>query len=394
MMKKPPNIMFHNAHLYGPDRDWYPGWIATSGSLIWLMGAGNPPEFPIGTFEMMIDAKGKSLLPGFIDLHVHGAMGQDAMDASLEGLQKMAGFYASHGVTSFLATTWAAKTEAIMKVLETYRGMIGPVEGGSTLLGVHLEGPYLNSTRSGAQDPDMIQIAKQGEAEKFLDSGIIKIIDIAPEFPENLWLIDECVRRGITVSVGHSAANYDQVKAAAVRGLKHATHTFNAMTQFGHRELGTVGAVMTIPEISCELISDNIHVHPGAQKILIEVKGPEGVILVTDSTGGTGLPDGDLTINNRTFHIQEGATRLLDGTLAGSSLTMERALKNAIAASGIPLARAWRMSSLNAARDIGVSSTKGSLEVGKDADLVLVDDDFEVILTLVEGRVLYSLALL
>jgi N-acetylglucosamine-6-phosphate deacetylase len=312
------------------------------------------------------------------------------MDASPKGLQEMAHFYAKHGVTSFAPTTWTASKEATSRVIETVSGMIGPVPNGATILGVHLEGPYLNAARAGAQDPNLILKADDAEAIKFLESGIIKIMAIAPEFPENLWLVDECVRRGITVSVGHSAANFEQVKAAAARGLKHATHTFNAMTALGHRELGTVGAVMVIPEISCELISDNIHVHPGAQKILIDTKGPAGVILVTDAIRGTGLPDGDYPIDNRTITIKNGAARLPDGTLAGSTLTMERALKNAMNASGRSLAEVWPMSSLNAARDIGVSANKGSLEVGKDADLVLLDEEFRVLLTVANGLMVYQ----
>ena len=198
------------------------------------------------------------------------------------------------------------------------------------------------------------------------------------------------MRRGITVAAAHTAANYEQLQKAAEHGVMHLTHSFNAMQGLGHRELGTVGAAMTLPQISCELIADNIHVHPAAQKILLDVKKPSGVILVTDAIRATGLPDGEYMLDERSIHIQNGAVRLPDGTLAGSVLTMERALQNVCAATGHSLAELWMMSSLNAARAIGVSSCKGSLEVGKDADLILLDESFNVNLTVVKGEIAFS----
>src|SRR6185436_9224165 len=159
------------------------------------------------------------LLPGFIDLHVHGAMGYEVMDASPTGLEEISRFYASHGVTSFLATTWTADHPSIIKALELAEEMQGRIEGGATLLGVHLEGPYLNPTRCGAQDVNLIRRAEKGEALEILDSGVIRLLALAPEFNENLWLIDECVRRGITVSAAHTTANYEQMQKAAEQGI-------------------------------------------------------------------------------------------------------------------------------------------------------------------------------
>jgi N-acetylglucosamine-6-phosphate deacetylase len=330
------------------------------------------------------------LLPGFIDLHVHGARGHEVMDASSSGLEEMARFYASHGVTSFLATTWTASRPSIMKALGLVKQMQGQIRGGATLLGAYLEGPYLNPTRCGAQDVNLIRRAEKEEALEFLETGVIRLLALAPEFDENLWLIEECVRRGITVAAAHTTATYGQMQRAAKYGVSHLTHCFNAMQGLGHRELGTVGAAMALPQISCELIADNIHVHPAAQKILLDVKHPSGVILVTDAIRATGLPDGDYMLDERSIHIQNGAVRLTDGTLAGSVLTMERAVQNVCSATGRALAEVWTMSSLNAARAIGVSSHKGSLEVGKDADLVLLDESFNVNLTVVKGEVVFS----
>jgi len=383
-------LLIENARLFTPDQAELTGWLLAESGLIRAIGFGNTPDFSHETSLHSLDAQGNMLLPGFIDLHVHGAMGHEVMDASSSGLEEMARFYASHGVTSFLATTWTASRPSIMKALGLVKQMQGQIRGGATLLGAHLEGPYLNPTRCGAQDVNLIRRAEKEEALKFLETGVIRLLALAPEFDENLWLIEECVRRGITVSAAHTTANYEQMQRAAKHGISHLTHCFNAMQGLGHRELGTVGAAMTLPQISCELIADNIHVHPAAQKILVAVKNPSGVILVTDAIRATGLPAGDYMLDDRSIHIQNGAVRLPDGTLAGSVLTMERALQNVCSATGRALAEVWIMSSLNAARAIGVSSHKGSLEVGKEADLVLLDESFNVNLTVVKGEIVFS----
>ena len=383
-------LLIENARLFTPDQAELTGWLLAESGLIRAIGFGNTPDFSHETSLHSLDAQGNMLLPGFIDLHVHGAMGHEVMDASSSGLEEMARFYASHGVTSFLATTWTASRPSIMKALGLVKQMQGQIRGGATLLGAHLEGPYLNPTRCGAQDLNLIRRAEKEEALEFLETGVIRLLALAPEFDENLWLIEECVRRGITVSAAHTTANYEQMQRAAKHGISHLTHCFNAMQGLGHRELGTVGAAMTLPQISCELIADNIHVHPAAQKILVAVKNPSGVILVTDAIRATGLPAGDYMLDGRSIHIQNGAVRLPDGTLAGSVLTMERALQNVCSATGRALAEVWIMSSLNAARAIGVSSHKGSLEVGKEADLVLLDESFNVNLTVVKGEIVFS----
>lgn len=310
-------LLIHNAHLFTPHRTGMTGWLLVEGGVIHALGFGNTPDFSEYGSIQTLDARGDNLLPGFIDLHAHGAMGHEVMDASPSGLQEMARFYASHGVTSFLATTWTASRQSILKVLELVEEMQGPIEGGATLLGVHLEGPYLNPTRCGAQDVNLIRRAGKEEALEFLDSGLVRLLALAPEFDENLWLIDECVRRGVAVSAAHTTANYEQMQAAVKHGVSHLTHCFNAMQPLGHRELGTVGAAMAMPEISCELIADNIHVHPAAQKILVDAKTPSGVILVTDAIRAAGFPDGDYMLDNRFVHVQDRAVRLADGTLAG-----------------------------------------------------------------------------
>jgi N-acetylglucosamine-6-phosphate deacetylase len=383
-------ILIHNAHLFTPTHDWQPGWLLVEAGKIYAMQPGQPPDFEAGRITRRIDAAGRRLLPGLIDLHVHGAIGHEAMDASPDGLREMARYYASHGVTGFLATTWTASGERILAAVQAAAQVYGEIPGGAALLGVHLEGPYLNPEKCGAQDTRSIRRADRNEALSFLDAGPVRLLALAPEFPENLWLIDECVRRGIAVAAGHTTAGLPEMQLAVSHGLSQVTHCFNGMQGLGHRDLGTVGAAMALPEVSCELIADNIHVHPAAQKILVDVKGCDGVILITDAIRGTGMPDGEYPMDDRTVTIRDGQVRLPSGALAGSVLTLERGLGNVIRNTGRSLQEAWRMSSLNAARAIGLSASKGSLEPGKDADLVLLDGSFNVVLTVVAGKIVYE----
>jgi len=218
----------------------------------------------------------------------------------------------------------------------------------------------------------------------------VRLVSLAPEIPQNEWVIEECARRGITVSAGHTHASYDQMKTAVAHGVRQVTHCFNAMDPLGHREPGTVGAAMAFPEIRCELIADNIHVHPAVQQILVKVKGPQGVILVTDSVGVTGLPDGEYTWGAYTLRLQDGQVRLPGGQLAGSCLTLERALGNLCRNCDLPLSELWPASSLNAAQQLGIDSYTGSLEPGKRADLVLLDDAFHVHLTIAAGEIVFE----
>jgi N-acetylglucosamine-6-phosphate deacetylase len=331
-------------------------------------------------------------MPGFVDVHVHGAVGHEAMDGSADGLLDMARFYATRGVTSFLATTWTATDADILHALggvtEAMRRVRDP--SAARLLGVHLEGPYINPERPGAQDPAPIRPARPEEALAYLDSGLLRLITLAPEIPGNAWLIDECVRRGVTVSAGHTSATYDEIGAAVVRGLSHLTHTYNAMSPLHHREPGVVGAAMTMPGLRCELIADNVHVHPVAMQALVRARGVEGILLVSDAVRPTGLPDGQYAMDDRTVTLADGAVRLPDGTLAGSVLTMDRALRNLAAATGIDAAGLWRATSGNPATDAGVADRTGALVAGLDADLVLLDDRLEVAMTVVEGCVAYA----
>ncbi|MCL4508286.1 MAG: N-acetylglucosamine-6-phosphate deacetylase [Chloroflexi bacterium] len=382
-------LLFHSATIVPPVGSPFGGWLVCDGGRIGACGRGPSPFADTSGFHI-IDAGGGYLLPGFIDLHVHGALGHEVMDADVDGLRVMARFFARHGVTAFLPTTWTATRESTVRALQTIQKAAGPVPQGASILGAHLEGPYLNPARCGAQDPQFIRRAAREEAVALLDLNILRLVALAPEFEENHWLIQECARRGVTVSLAHTAATYEQALVAFDSGATQTTHTFNAMTGLAHREPGVVGAALARHDVRCEVIADLVHVHPVPLGILIAQKGPHSTLLITDAVRAAGLPDGSYTIDHRTVTVRDGSVRLPDGTLAGSILTMDRALRNVRDVTGWDVERLWPIASLTPARAIGVSSRKGSIELGKDADLVLLDDSWEVTLTVCAGEVVYQ----
>jgi len=364
------------------------GWLQVAGGRIAGLGSGPAPA---GLPGPRIDLGTHLVLPGFIDLHVHGAMGFGTMDAQESSLQAMAEHFARHGVTSFLATTMTDGPEPLLRALKTISAHVGRRPGGATLLGAHVEGPCLNPKRCGAQQMDWIRRADPDEVEHWLESGVVRLLALAPEFPENRELIRTCVRRGVTVSAAHTDATFEEMKTAVALGLRQTTHTFNAMSALHHREPGVVGAALVMPELRCELIADNLHVHPAAMAVLHQAKGREGVILISDAVPAAGLPEGTYPMDEgRNVMLKDGAVRLPDGTLAGSALMMDRALVNYSRATGRSASYLWPTTSLNAARAIGVDQRKGSLEVGKDADLVAMTASGDVVLTMVEGELVHG----
>jgi N-acetylglucosamine-6-phosphate deacetylase len=382
-------LLVTGARVLAPGGEWPRGWIAVEGRRIAAMGQGEPPPGADAGADVLA-GDGLVAMPGFIDLHVHGAVGVDVMDADPDGLARMARFLAGHGVTAWLPATMTATGPDTERALEAVRAVAGPVEGGATVLGAYLEGPYLNRARAGAQDAGLIRPAGRAEALRLLDSGIVRVLVLAPEVEENRWLVAEAAARGVTVSSGHTDATYDQAVQAVAGGVRHVTHAFNAMRPLGHREPGMLGAALVTPELRCELIADNVHVHPAAMRLLVQAKGAEGVVLVSDAVRATGLPDGAYTVGDQPAFSMDGAIRLADGTLAGSVLTLDRALHNLQAATGRPLAELWPAASRNAATAIGVDDAKGSLEPGKDADLVLLDPALRVVVTVAEGAIVHG----
>jgi len=256
-------MLIENARIVTPTGVMARGWVLCREGKIAAIGEGTPnPTLS----QERLNAKGELLLPGFIDVHVHGSDGVDTMDATPESLRQMSRFYGQHGVTSFLATTWTDTQERISAALEAIRStrdaMALEEPQGAQLLGAHLEGPYLNPVKGGAQNLDLIRQADPIEALPWLDLDVIRLLSLAPEFAENQWLIETCVARGITVSIAHTDANYEEALSAIQQGVTHSTHTFNAMPPLLHREPAVLGVVLNDRRVRCELIADLVHVHP------------------------------------------------------------------------------------------------------------------------------------
>lgn len=379
-------VQFVNATVYTPEEAVAGAWVRVVGRRIAAMGAGAAPA--AGRAEV-VDLGGRILVPGFIDLHVHGALGRDTMDADPEALRTMARFYAAHGVTSFLATTMTAPAEDILAALHAVARVRDEGTGAAALLGAHVEGPYLDVERRGCQDATHVRPAEPAEYQRLLDTGVVRLLTLAPEYPANRDLLREAVSRGIAVSAGHTRASYDDMVRAVELGVSQVTHLFNGMEPLHHRTPGAVGAALALDTLRCQVIADNIHLHPATLKLAARAKGPDGVILVTDAMAGTGMPDGEYTLGGVLVTVREGVARDPQGALAGSTLTMERAAANMAAASGMGLAAALTMASQTPARALGLGDRRGRVAPGYDADLVALDEGLAVALTMVAGEIVY-----
>lgn len=351
-----------------------------------ILGIVPESEFDKNEAEAVMDAGGLYISPGFIDIHTHGVMGHDVMDADAKGLRAMRLQYASSGVTGFLATTMTmdrTSMEAALRILEKEM----QIHCGAQILGCHLEGPFINPRYSGAQNASFVQNPDFSLIEQY--KHVIQLVTVAPESKEALAFIQACVREGIAVSVGHSGASFDETIQAIRRGAKSMTHMFNAMTPLHHREPGAAGAALDEKDVYCELIADNIHVHPAMQRLLLKVKGIEKIILVTDSIRAAGLADGSYALGGQSVQVKDSCARLDNGTLAGSVLMMHQALRNFMCNTGVCFADAIRTVTVNPATLLGIQERKGSLKVGKDADFVILDGGFRILNTVVEGVLCY-----
>lgn len=341
--------------------------------------------------DKVIDCKGQYLSPGFIDIHNHGNSGYDVMDATIEAIDSMAKFHACHGVTSFLGTTMTNPNKNIIKALENAKAYIELNEhkdGYSELLGIYLEGPYFNVLKKGAQPKEHIKNARLDEINQFIEisGNHINIIAIAPELEGSVDVIRSLREKNVYVTMGHSNATYEEAEAGIEAGASIATHLYNGMKSFSHREPSIVGSVLTNSMVRAELIVDLIHLHPGAIKLALKSKGVDGIILVSDAMRATGLSDGVYDLGGQQVIVTDGKARLADGTIAGSTLTLNLAVKNMINALGVSVSDAVKMASLNPAKSIGLENILGSIDIGKRADLVLFDEDINIISTWVKGK--------
>ena len=327
-------------------------------------------------------ASGESLvLPGFIDLHVHGAGGRDIMEGG-DAAVRISQVHAQHGTTSMLATTMTAPMEDLVTAMQALTGICQQrAPGGARVLGVHLEGPYINDGKLGAQ-PDFARPVQTDELKQLNALAPIRVITMAPEVPGNMDLIESLCSAGYRVQIGHSLGTYDEGLQALAKGARSFTHLFNAMTGLHHREPGMVGAALAHAQYA-EFIPDLIHVHPGA--IRVALRAIPCLYCVTDSTAATGMPDGEYRLGSHQVFKCMGGVRLADGTLAGSTLTLDQALRNLVDTLGLSILDASKRVSTHAADYLGVVE-RGRLAVGAWADLVVMDRDLKLQSTYIEGH--------
>lgn len=376
-----------NGDVYTPGRLLRRGTVLVAdGRIAAIERPGVEPPLSARVFDL----RGLRVLPGFIDLHVHGAEGQDTLECGTDGCAQLAASLARHGVTGFLPTLASQPLPAMAAALERWsthqRG------DGARVLGVHLEGPYLSPAMPGAMDPESFVRFNRRSWDRLwrASAGGVRLATIAVEYPEHVKAIATLQERGVLASAGHTAATFEQFTGAVQRGLSHATHTFNAMSPLHHRNPGTTGGVLLHDQVVAQVIADGCHVHPAALALLFKIKGADRVAVITDAAAPTGLPPGEWTWAGRRV-ISDGQTvRLPGGTLAGSLLTMERALRNLVELAGIPFAAAVEATSGTPARALGLHQQTGSLRRGLDADVIALDEDYCVRLTVVAGRVVHD----
>ncbi len=332
------------------------------------------------------DAAHGYVLPGMIDIHTHGCMGHDVMDGDPEGIRKISAFLASRGVTAFCPTTMSMPLEAIEKAIHSVVECRRQGVSGASIIGVHLEGPFISPRYKGAQKRE--NILKPMAPWVLERKEAIVLVTYAPEMDEGGDFCSALAREGIRLSIGHTGGTYQDVLRAVEWGASSASHLFNAMSPMHHREPGVVGGVFTTP-LYAELIADGVHVHPALFELVLRIKGRDRVILISDSMGATGLGEGEYSLGGQKVLVSNGEARLEDGTLAGSTLTLDRAFRNVLYHGGVSLPDMARLTSTNPARLLGLSR-KGRLAPGMDADITFLDSSFEVQRTLVGGREVFS----
>jgi N-acetylglucosamine-6-phosphate deacetylase len=374
----------HAARILTPLEEIRDAVVVIEDGRITAVGHRDELQLPSGSTEYA--APGMTLIPGFVDLHIHGAGGHDVMEATPEALAAVATAAARAGTTSLVAATVTAPLDATCRSLDGMARFIAGVENQpphpqprAEFLGIHLEGPFISRARRGVHPLESIAAPSVEILDRLLEAarGTVRILTLAPERPGALELIEYAASKGLLVALGHTDATYEEARAAIAHGARHAVHVFNAMRPFSHRETGVLGAVLTDPSVTAEVIADGVHVDDAALRILLATKGAARVLLVSDGTAATGMPDGSYHLGTLDVIVNDGVCRNREGRLAGSTLTLDRALRRMVAL-GVPLLEAVQMATLHPARRLGLAGRKGVIAAGADADLVLLTDSLEV----------------
>lgn len=380
-------IILYNGYVYSPWESIYGGVVISAG-IISSVFEGELPDKLTRNTAKIIDCKGNKILPGFIDLHLHGAKGFDFTLAAEQEISRAVHYHAAKGgTTALVPTIVSAPLSQIKQAAERIR-RVRAKSCKPQILGVHLEGPFLNPLYKGAHSEEYLQHPRQEIVEDLAGSigEDLAIVTLSPELPHALEAIAYLSRQGIVAALGHSGATVEEVQGAVDCGLRHAVHTYSAMRRFHHRSPGALGAVLTIDNISAEIIADGIHSEPAAVKLFFRAKPAGKTVLVTDALAVCGLPDRECKLGDKTIISKGGKALLQDGTLAGSILTMNRALEGAVKMTELGLTDVLPAATINPARTLGLTERKGSLEAGKDADITVLDADYNALLTVCRGN--------
>jgi N-acetylglucosamine-6-phosphate deacetylase len=384
--------VFTGAHIITPYEEIMEGTLITHGQKIAAVqggpGSRGESDYPTGDDVEIIDATGLTLCPGFIDIHIHG-VAHNRVTGGPQAIRAMAETLPKFGVTSFLPTIGAEPIEDMERTVAYANDLTC---SGANMVGIHLEGPFINPKRKGAQREEAIIPPSLPTIDRLweLSKGMLRLVTLAPELAGSMEVIEFLRDRDVAIAIGHSDGTYEESCQAFRNGVRLVTHTFNGMRGLHHREPGVVGAALTTAGVMCEIIGDLVHVHPAVIRLLLACKGTDSVIMVTDSGELTGLPDGEYARDGgRIVTIADGRCTLADGTIAGSTSTLNRNIRN-LRNMGISWCDVVKMASLNPARAIGIENRKGSLVPGKDADLVLLDDSCEVQGCYVAGDEVYT----
>jgi N-acetylglucosamine-6-phosphate deacetylase len=338
--------------------------------------------------ECEIDGNGHFLIPGMIDVHIHGAEGFDMMDGSIKSVEAVSKTCAQTGCTSFLATSVSSSLDDLLKMITNVSETVGK-EPGAQIVGIHIEGPYLNVKRKGMQNESYLRHPNLEEMDYIINKAgsLIKMVTLAPELTGGLEMISFLKERGIIAAIAHSDATYEEAKEAFEIGASHVTHCFNGMRPIHHRDPGLILAAFEESSVSVQAIVDDVHLHPAIVRLLYREKGPDKMVLITDALQAMGMGDGTYLFGGHEVNVHQGVAKLTDGTLASSTVTMNEALAKTVK-SGIPLKDAVKMATETPANVLGLLN-KGRIEPGADADLVLMNDHFEVMWTIINGKMVY-----
>lgn len=345
------------------------------------------------TGDTALDMTGRYILPGFIDSHMHGAMGCKISDAHpLPDLNKITRYEATQGVTSIAISTVCCEYEKLLRQIDLAVAAAGHTEG-AKIAAIHAEGPFINPAKKGAMDEKAILAPSCEKLEEMIarGQGLLRLITLAPEMDGALSVIAAAVQRGLTVSMGHTDATYAQAMAAIDMGATQATHTFNAMRALSHREVGVLGAALTDKRVCCEMICDHTHLHPAVLQLIYQSKGADKINIISDSEHGAGLTASEIVVDGETRYIRDGVMRLADGTIAGSASSMLFGIQNLLR-DGFPLTDVAKMASLNPAKTLRIDHLTGSIAVDKAADLAVLDQNYNVLATYVDGACVYQKA--